>query len=290
MPGRPRRRLFIDQRWIDLAPGLWPRSASSATPPTTSPTGTCTTAARNRRRRLPGRRRAAAVLPLQRLRLAPPHELSKHQTRIKLRDDPALSRICDEYGERPARARRRGGADLVLRLGPGGRTGSASTASPAASTATRRQRPPQRLGLRRPRRRALPAYLAATIHGSNEAAVNRYATALWESRQDLRDVFPDIEGASAVAYLEWMRRLRRRDRDVGRPAARPHRSRTATAAPAPRRESRRAQGRGQRGRLRQFRARSRRGGAPDDLGARVAPDPDGGDRHARPSRARSSGS
>src|SRR5262249_23737562 len=55
----------------------------------------------------------------------------------------------------------------------------------------------------------LTDYLTATIHGNGAAAVNRYATTLWEQRQDLRDVFPDIEGASAVAYLEWIRNFGR---------------------------------------------------------------------------------
>jgi hypothetical protein len=32
---------------------------------------------------------------------------------------------------------------------------------------------------------------------------NRYWKTLWEARPDLRQVFPDVEGASAVAFAEW---------------------------------------------------------------------------------------
>ncbi len=37
----PERGYFVDQRWMDLAPGLIPTFSSCATPATTWPTGTC---------------------------------------------------------------------------------------------------------------------------------------------------------------------------------------------------------------------------------------------------------
>jgi glycosyltransferase involved in cell wall biosynthesis/SAM-dependent methyltransferase len=202
----PGNGLFVDQRWIDLAPGMWPQLSILRNP-------AYNVAYWNlpyRQLEIDGDGYLVDGEPLRFFHFSGydprrPNELSKHQNRIKLRDDPALSRICDEYGkelreagfeqastwsygwseaanglklDRIARGLFREAVDT-------GRLSDSVFAGPGAATFTE--------------------YLTATIHGSDAAAINRYATALWESRQDLRDVFPDIEGASAIAYLEWMR-------------------------------------------------------------------------------------
>ena len=135
----PERGYFVDQRWMDFAPGLVPPRRSCATPATTSPTGTC----RARRSRsatatATGGRRAAALLPLQRLR--PEHA------------GPALQ----APGPRPAWPTTRAGAScaalrgraarppattsapaLALRLRTRCRDGTRSTTRARASTARR---------------------------------------------------------------------------------------------------------------------------------------------------------
>lgn len=202
----PGNGLFVDQRWIDLVPGMWPQFSILRDP-------AYNVAYWNlpyRRLEIDGEGYRVDGQPLRFFHFSGydprrPDELSKHQNRIKLRDDAALSRICDEYGRElreagfeEARAWSYGWdeaanglhldriARRLYREGvESGRLIDSVFADAGASSFTE--------------------YLTATIHGSEEAAVNRYATALWESRQDLRDIFPDIEGASAIAYLEWMR-------------------------------------------------------------------------------------
>jgi glycosyltransferase involved in cell wall biosynthesis len=196
---------FVDQRWIDLAPSFWPdlfllRETNYNIAYWNLPTRTL---------EIDGDGYRVDGEPLRFFHFSGydprrPDDLSKHQNRVALRDDPALARICDAYGEalldegyaesrtwpysldvaanglkldRIARNLYREGSES------GRLTGSPFDDSGAA---------------------ALTDYLTATIHGSDEASINRYATSLWEARQDLRDVFPDIEGASAIAYLEWM--------------------------------------------------------------------------------------
>lgn len=202
----PGNGLFVDQRWIDLAPGMWPEISILRNP-------AYNVAYWNlpyRRLEIDGDGYRVDGEPLRFFHFSGydprrADELSKHQNRIKLRDDPALSRICDEYkqelldnGFEEARTWSYGWneaanglkLDRIARsLYREGIESGRLTESVFAGVGAER----------------FTAYLTAPIHGSEEAPVNRYATALWESRQDLRDVFPDIEGASATAYLEWMR-------------------------------------------------------------------------------------
>jgi glycosyltransferase involved in cell wall biosynthesis len=202
----PAKGHFVDQRWIDLAPGFWPdlfllRETTYNIAYWNLPTRTL---------EIDGDGYKVDGEELRFFHFSGydprrPDDLSKHQNRISLRDDPALARICDAYGaelleagfeetrvwpysldeaadglhlDRIARSLYREGVEA------GRLTGSPFDPDGACQ---------------------LTEYLTATVHGNGEAAINRYATALWEQRQDLRDIFPDIEGASAIAYLEWMR-------------------------------------------------------------------------------------
>jgi glycosyltransferase involved in cell wall biosynthesis/SAM-dependent methyltransferase len=196
---------FVDQRWIDLAPSFWPdlfllRETTYNIAYWNLPTRTLETDGEGYRVDGEGLRffHFSGYNPLR------PDDLSKHQNRIALRDDPALARICDAYGEALLEAgfeESRGwtydwdtaanglkldriARDLYREGVEGGRL--SGTPFDAAGAA------------------ALTDYLTATIHGSEAASINRYATSLWEARQDLRDIFPDIEGASAIAYLDWI--------------------------------------------------------------------------------------
>jgi glycosyltransferase involved in cell wall biosynthesis len=203
----PVNGLFVDQRWIDLAPGMWPGMSVL---------------------RKPAYNVAYWNLPQRRLEVDDdgyrvdgeslrffhfsgydprrPDELSKYQNRIALRSDPALSRICDEYGEELLEAGFEkaiawsygwGAAGDGVRLDEltrelyregvesGRYAGSVFTTADAARFAE---------------------YLGETVY-DGAAPVSRYARALWESRSDLRKSFPDIDADSAPAYLDWIRRF-----------------------------------------------------------------------------------
>jgi glycosyltransferase involved in cell wall biosynthesis len=203
----PVNGLFVDQRWIDLAPGMWPGISVL---------------------RKPAYNVAYWNLPQRQLEVDDdgyrvdgeslrffhfsgydprrPDELSKYQNRIALRSDLALSRICDEYGEELLEAGFENaiawsygwGAtgdgvrlDEITRelyregVESGRYTGSVFTTADAARFAK---------------------YLRETVY-DGAAPVSRYATALWESRPDLRKSFPDIAADSAAAYLDWIRRF-----------------------------------------------------------------------------------
>jgi len=196
---------FVDQRWIDLAPSFWPglfllRGTNYNIAYWNLPTRTL---------QIDGDGYKVDGEPLRFFHFSGydprrPNDLSKHQNRIALREDVALARICDAYGKELMEA------DFeATREWPYSWDDAAN-----GLKLDRISRDLYREGVEAGRLSSTPFdqagageltdYLTATIHGSGEAAINRYATKVWERRQDLRDIFPDIEGASAVAYLEWM--------------------------------------------------------------------------------------
>jgi glycosyltransferase involved in cell wall biosynthesis len=197
---------FVDQRWIDLAPSFWPdlfllRETNYNIAYWNLPTRTL---------EIDGDGYKVDGEPLRFFHFSGydprrPNDLSKHQNRIALREDVALSRICDAYGKELLEA------DFeATREWPYGWDDAAN-----GLRLDRISRDLYREGIEAGRLSSSPFepagaaeltdYLIATVHGTGEAAINRYATKVWEGRQDLRDIFPDIEGASAVAYLKWMR-------------------------------------------------------------------------------------
>jgi len=202
----PANGRFVDQRWIDLVPGFWPdlfllRETNYNIAYWNLPT---------RELEIDGEGYRVDGETLRFFHFSGydprrPDDLSKHQNRIALREDVALARICDAYGKALLEA------DFeATREWPYGWDEAAN-----GLKLDRISRDLYREGTEAGRLSGNPFdvggaaeltdYLTATIHGTGEAAINRYATKVWEQRQDLRDIFPDIEGASAIAYLEWMR-------------------------------------------------------------------------------------
>lgn len=203
----PERGRFVDQRWIDLAPGLWPGIDVL---------------------RDPGFNVAYWNLPTRRLEVSAdggycvngsplkffhfsgfnpqrPDQLSKHQTRIDIAANPVLAQICREYGEallergfEEATAWPYGWAkmangitidDSVRRLH------REAVEEGAIDTSVFSPRGAQELMV----------YMTGPESGTNgNGSFNRYAKALWESRSDLRRAFPDPGGEDKQGFVRWM--------------------------------------------------------------------------------------
>jgi Glycosyl transferases group 1/Methyltransferase domain len=196
---------FVDQRWIDLAPGFWPdlfllRETTYNIAYWNLPTRTLETDGAGYKVDGEGLRffHFSGYDPRR------PGELSKHQNRIRLGADPALQRICDEYGEllkecgyeEAAKwpygwAETAGGLKIdriargLFREGVESGRFSDSLFDPAGAG-------------------KFQDYLTQTVAGDNGASIGRYAAVLWESRPDLRESYPDLNGPAAAGYLEWL--------------------------------------------------------------------------------------
>ena len=199
----PESGYFVDQRWIDLVPGLWPNLHVL---------------------RDPGFNVAYWNLPARRFEIADegdyrvdgeplrffhfsgfdprrPGVLSRHQNRIDVSRSPALTQICGEYA---AALLDHGyseakdwpyGWDLLpngVRLDRPARLVHRQAVEEKAidsSIFTRR-------GAKR---------FAKYATESSGGGATRYAQAVHESRLDLQQAFPDIEGRDRADFARWMR-------------------------------------------------------------------------------------
>jgi glycosyltransferase involved in cell wall biosynthesis/SAM-dependent methyltransferase len=205
----PARGFFVDQRWIDLVPGmaesfhlLRDRGFNVAY---------WNLPSREISRDADGAWLAAGV-PLRLFHFSGfdrtrPSVLSRHQNRIALADHPDLARLCDLYAN-----------ELLLQGAEDTRDWPytyATTASGMALHAVMRtvyrklvaageevesvfepeqeQRFVDRLNALAPK------------EAGGDAGVTTYLHALWEQREDLRRVYPDLAGGDAEGYLGWAR-------------------------------------------------------------------------------------
>jgi glycosyltransferase involved in cell wall biosynthesis/SAM-dependent methyltransferase len=196
---------FVDQRWIDLAPSFWPdlfllRETSYNIAYWNLPTRTLETDGEGYR--VDGE-------PLRFFHFSGydprrPRDVSKHQNRVKLGADPALQRICDSYGALLKEADYEEAATWPY--------GWDSTAN--GLKIDRIARGIFRDGIETGRfheslfgevgARQFSDYLTETVEGDGAAPVTRYAAALWEERDDLREAYPDISGEGAPAFVRWL--------------------------------------------------------------------------------------
>lgn len=204
----PTNGLFVDQRWIDLAPGIWPGINVLRDPAYNIAYWNLP----QRRLDIVGDGYQVEGEPLRFFHFSGydprrPEELSKYQNRITLRANAALSRICDEYG---AELLEQGFEETISWS-----YGWNSAADGMALDEITRELYRQGVESGRfsgdvfssPGAARFADYLSATVYDCGGATVSRLAIALWESRPDLRKAFPDIEGADAVGYLDWIRRF-----------------------------------------------------------------------------------
>jgi glycosyltransferase involved in cell wall biosynthesis/SAM-dependent methyltransferase len=203
----PERGRFVDQRWIDLAPGLWPgidviRDTTFNIAYWNLPTRTLEDGDDG------GYRVDGEPLRFFHFSGFDPRStttLSKHQTRIRVSDDPALTRICAEYAERllehgfeqandwpygwgtlPNGVRLDRAAQRVFRDGAEAGALTESIFTPRGAD-------------------RFVEYLKGSEGGrSRRGGVNRYAKAIWESRPDFHRHFPDIDRESGPAFIGWL--------------------------------------------------------------------------------------
>jgi glycosyltransferase involved in cell wall biosynthesis/SAM-dependent methyltransferase len=196
---------FVDQRWIDLAPGFWPdlfllRETTYNIAYWNLPTRTLETDGEGYK--VDGE--ALRFFHFSGYDPRRPRELSKHQNRIKLTSDPALQRICDAYGA----LLKESGYEEAAKWPYGWE----STAS--GLKIDRIARGIFREGVETGRfrdslfepagARVFRDYLTEPVVGDGSAGVTRYAAALWEGRPDLRETYPDLAGQDGPGFIRWL--------------------------------------------------------------------------------------
>ena len=196
---------FVDQRWFDLAPGFV-RSHSIVREPEYN------VAYWNAHsRQLTGDNGGYAVdgRPLAFFHFsgfdpATPHVLSRHQTRMDLDDLPVLRQICAEYAERVTASGYREARHWPYTF--------ATLASGEAMSLS--MRAIYGLGEDAGVLSASPFQepgCEALLHWAAEQdpefphGVSRTLAYIWDRRLDLQRVFPNLDGESLSAYLDWAR-------------------------------------------------------------------------------------
>jgi glycosyltransferase involved in cell wall biosynthesis/SAM-dependent methyltransferase len=196
---------FVDQRWIDLVPGFWPdlfllRETNYNIAYWNLPTRTL---------EIDGDDYKVDGAPLRFFHFSGydprrPRELSRHQDRIKLPAHPELVKICDQYGallkgsgyDEAAKwpygwAKTAGGLKIdriargLFREGVESGRFADSLFEPAGAA-------------------KFQDYLTQTVTGGDGASIGRYAAVLWESRPDLREAYPDLNGPAAAGFVQWL--------------------------------------------------------------------------------------
>ncbi|MCW2981920.1 MAG: glycosyltransferase [Solirubrobacterales bacterium] len=196
---------FVDQRWIDLAPGFWPdlfllREVNYNIAYWNLPTRTL---------EADGAGYKVDGEPLRFFHFSGydprrPRELSKHQNRIKLAAHPELQRICDEYGA----LLKENGYEECAKWPYGWDT--AANGLKIDRIAREMYRDGVDTGRFRdsifdePGARVFRDYLTETVEGGGETRVTRYAATVWEERPDLRAAYPDISGPGAADFVRWL--------------------------------------------------------------------------------------
>ena len=196
---------FVDQRWVDLVPGFWPgffllRETTYNIAYWNLPTRTLE--ADGDCYKVDGKElhffHFSGYDPRH------PRNLSKHQNRIKLTADPTLQQICDSYG---ALLKKNGYEETAAWP-----YGWAETAG--GLKIDRIARGLFREGVESGRfdaslfdvagAKKFKDYLTETVTGDEGISIGRYAAVLWESRPDLREAYPDLNGPAVAGFHQWL--------------------------------------------------------------------------------------
>ena len=194
----PARGLFVDQRWVELAPGLVPGATVLRDPGCNAGFWDVPN------RPLTGGPRSYAVagVPLRCFHFSGfdpdrPDVLSAHQNRVDLADHPPLAGLVRDYARElheaghAAMAAQRPAAftTLMRRLYREGRAAGALR-HPLTSRAGEAE---------------LAAWLGEPASRGAWAGLTRYLLAFHAASPQLRREFPDLGGSGALACAEWLR-------------------------------------------------------------------------------------
>ncbi|HYN03367.1 MAG TPA: glycosyltransferase [Vicinamibacteria bacterium] len=203
----PEAGMFVDQRWIDFVPSLFPRHAILRDPG-------CNVAYWNLHEREVVRRDGRLEANGQPLRFfhfsgldpSTPHLLSKHQgpnPRVLLSERPVIRELCGDY---VGRLRRCGQQPVAAAYG----YSTLPDGTPIDLTMRRLYR--EAVLEAEQSGHALPPLpfeqdVISWLNAPSPEAprVSRYLRALHQGRPDLRAAFPSLHGEAAEAFLHWAR-------------------------------------------------------------------------------------
>ena len=207
----PDRGYFVDQRWMDLGPGLIQSMYVLRDPG-------YNVAYWNLPHREVRHTASGYVVDGRPLRFfhfsgydpSAPERLSKHQDRIKLVELPAVRQLCDGYAE-------------ALRDQDHNRWqattygfGALADGTPLDAAARRVYRDAMTSGVLPDEEiftaaggRAFHAYLMGPAAHGARYGVTRYLEAVREQRRDVRDSFPDLDGPDGARLVAWANALAR---------------------------------------------------------------------------------
>ena len=231
----PYRGFFVDQRWIDLVPGMAESFHVLRDPGFNVAYWNLATRPLSER---DGAWYVKGDVPLRLFHFSgfdpdKPHVLSKHQDRIRLTDHPALARLCELY------------AAELLENGVHDVAGWPYTFDTSASGV-----PLDRLNRRLYRdlmldgfgdslfepagEAAFAAALAAPAEVGGEFGINRYLATLHDMRGDLQAAFPDLHNpADGRGFVRWAHTIGRHEVPIPEALLPPNGSGPAAPEPAP---------------------------------------------------------
>ncbi len=201
----PERGYFVDQRWMDLAPGLIPGLFVVRDPGYNVAYWNLSSRKLDRA----GSSYTVNGKPLRFFHFSgydpdQPGQLSKHQDRIELDTDPVTRELCDRY----ASALRAEGDERWRRRGYG--WGSLPDGTPLDGPAREVYREAASGGALADDNvfsaaggRAFVDYLRGPAEQGGPLGVSRYLAALRASRTDLREAFPNMHGADGARMVAW---------------------------------------------------------------------------------------
>lgn len=195
---------FVDQRWFDLAPGFVSDYAIVRDPEFNIAYWN----AHARQLQITGDGYAVDGRSLRFFHFSgfdplQPHLLSRHQTRVRLSDQPALAQICREYADETMaegyeEARQWPYTYGTLADGTHFSRPLRTLSTAGLESGSLTESPFTAAGFE-----ALVDWLADTPDGAPDG-VNRALAHIYESRDDVRRAFPDID-LHVAAFLDWAR-------------------------------------------------------------------------------------
>jgi glycosyltransferase involved in cell wall biosynthesis len=196
---------FVDQRWFDLVPGLFPNTAIMQDPGLN--VAYWNVHEHEFRVGAAGRHLVDGValkfFHFSGFDPGEPDRLSRHQTRFRLRDLPVVAGLCRDYAQRVvARAARFPDASWPFDALVDGR--------PLSQTLRRLYREGEREGVfecspfTRDGCDEFIAWLTEVASDAPGLGINRYWAYLYRMRRDLQLAFPALSGPDGERYLHWI--------------------------------------------------------------------------------------